>query len=323
MIFLAALVAIQNIAIQGALQGTISEMNGGSFWGGFARGAAFSVASSALTTGIGNVIGPLGGFGKELLRAGAHGLVGGGLNALQGGNFWQGFGVGSISSLAGSGMQKLGVGQGYLPFAMGAVGAGTSWAMGGDPMSGFMRGYQIGTLNHEHALEHFHYDDGDNPNTAVYCMPTVWGKRLQNFYLLYNGTKLYVVDSKTSAIVYSTDATSGKGEHMNKSASQHLANLGPIPEGEYSYENSNWKSQSKTRQRYNIVRGNGDWGDYNVPLRVVQNNSTRNNFYLHGGFFKGSAGCIDAGANIGKIYQLTQSQITTRVYVHYYPNICF
>ena len=58
-------------------------------------------------------------------------------------------------------------------------------------------------------------------------------------------------------------------------------------------------------------------GDYNVPLEVVKNNSTRSGFYLHGGFTKGSAGCIDAGANIGQIYEFTKMQKITNVTVQY------
>jgi hypothetical protein len=138
------------------------------------------------------------------------------------------------------------------------------------------------------------------------------------YYLLFNGDNLYVIDNKTSAIVYSTDAASGRGEHMNNPASQHIENYGPIPAGRYSYENTQWQSQSKVRQVYNIIRRNGDWGDYNVPLNVINNNnSSRSNFYLHGGFFQGSAGCVDAGRNIGKIYNLTKSQLTTYLIIKY------
>jgi len=46
-------------------------------------------------------------------------------------------------------------------------------------------------------------------------------------------------------------------------------------------------------------------------------NSPRSNYYLHGGFFKGSKGCIDAGKNIGKIYRYTNSQLTTYLIVKY------
>ena len=104
---------------------------------------------------------------------------------------------------------------------------------------------------------------------------------------------------------------------MNNPDSQNIQNEGPIPAGEYRYRNSNWKSQSKLRQIYNICAGNGDWGDYNVPLEVVKNNSTRSGFYLHGGMRKGSAGCKDAGANIEQIYKFTKMQKITNVTVQY------
>jgi hypothetical protein len=140
--------------------------------------------------------------------------------------------------------------------------------------------------------------------------------------LIFNGMTLDVIDSKSYEMLYSTEATSGKGKYMNDPTAQNIPNEGPIPSGKYSYKNNNWKSQSKLRQIYNILKkgigfSGGDWGDYNVPLDVITNNSTRSNFYLHGGFFKGSAGCIDIGANIREIYQLTKFQKITNVYVNY------
>ena len=125
----------------------------------------FSIASSAMMganmvganiPGLSSLVGKafgheLGSVGKELARAGAHGLVQGGLNTLLGGNFWEGFAAGAASSLAGSGLQTLGMGDGGLPFAMGGVGALTAWAVTGDPrsmMGGFMTGLDIGLNNH-------------------------------------------------------------------------------------------------------------------------------------------------------------------------------
>ena len=122
---------------------------GNNFWTGFGKSFAISAASSLLTYGVGSMFGhALGDFGAELARAGMHGLVGGGLNAVQGGSFKQGFGVGFVSSLAGSGMMAAGMSPGLLPFATGTVGAGTAWALGGNLISGFSQGYSIGALNH-------------------------------------------------------------------------------------------------------------------------------------------------------------------------------
>ena len=83
-----------------------------------------------------------------MLRAGAHGTFGGIMSWANGGSFLEGFAVGGLSSLAGSGMQALGMGGDYLPMATGLTGAGTAWDMGGDPMGGFMQGFSIGAFNH-------------------------------------------------------------------------------------------------------------------------------------------------------------------------------
>ncbi len=140
-----ALFALQN----GLMQGAMADMNGGNFWAGFAKGAAISTASSLLTAGVGDVLGhTVGNFGTELVRAGAHGMIGGGVNAIQGGDFLQGFGTGFASSFAGSGMMALGMPADILPLATGIVGGSSSWLLGGDPINGFFQGYGIGALNH-------------------------------------------------------------------------------------------------------------------------------------------------------------------------------
>lgn len=54
--------------------------------------------------------------------------------------------------------------------------------------------------------------------------------------------------------------------HMNNPNSQNIQDHGPIPEGRYSFDTSEWNALSPARQLYNVIRGNGDWGDYNVRL---------------------------------------------------------
>ncbi|MDR0863725.1 MAG: RHS repeat-associated core domain-containing protein, partial [Candidatus Symbiothrix sp.] len=115
--------------------------------------------SSGVTYGIGSAFGHgVGSVGNELLRAGAHGAFGGLMSWASSGNFWQGFAIGGLSSLAGSGMQGLHWDGNYLPLVTGLTGAGAAWAMGGDPMSGFMQGFGIGALNHKGEI--FITDDG-------------------------------------------------------------------------------------------------------------------------------------------------------------------
>ena len=44
----------------------------------------------------------------------------------------------------------------------------------------------------------------------------------------------------------------------------------------------------------------GDWGDWRIRLKPLQTTDThgRDNFFIHGGDTKGSAGCIDIGGGI-------------------------
>lgn len=108
------------------------------------------MVTAGVSTGIGDIFGhELGSLGTELLRAGTHGSFNGMMTLVQGGNFWDGFAVGAVSSLAGSGMQALGLGDALLPLGCGLAGAGTAALTGGDAFAGFMAGYGIGKYNHK------------------------------------------------------------------------------------------------------------------------------------------------------------------------------
>ena len=105
--------------------------------------------TAGATAGIGDIFGhEIGTLGTELLRAGTHGTFNGMMNLAQGGDFWQGFAVGAVSSLAGSGMQAAGLDAALLPLGTGLAGAGTAALTGGDAFAGFMTGYGIGKYNH-------------------------------------------------------------------------------------------------------------------------------------------------------------------------------
>ncbi len=130
--------------------GMQADFNGQDVFKAVAKSLVVSAASAILPAAIGQVFGHgLGTVGNELLRAGAHGLANGGINALEGGNFYKGFVVGAASSLVGSGMQAAGFDGTYLPFITGATGSSTAWALGESPYRGFMQGYGIGALNHK------------------------------------------------------------------------------------------------------------------------------------------------------------------------------
>ena len=135
------------------------------------------------------------------------------------------------------------------------------------------------------------------------------------FSLLFDGKNISVYDE--DKVVYSTRATSGKGEHMNNPNSQDIQDFGPIPEGRYLLFNSEWKSQSTSIQLYNIFVHGSDWGDFNVPLHPVDYDGPRYGFYLHGGFKDGTSGCIDAGSFIKNIYKRIHNQNVTSLRVKY------
>jgi hypothetical protein len=65
--------------------------------------AAMATFSCVVTFGIGTAVGTIGNFFvRASVQALAHGVFQGGMTAMQGGNFWNGFAAGSISSIASS-----------------------------------------------------------------------------------------------------------------------------------------------------------------------------------------------------------------------------
>ncbi len=134
--------------------------------------------------------------------------------------------------------------------------------------------------------------------------------------MVYNGQKMFVFN-QDGEIMWEGYASSGSGEHMNNPNSQNIKDYGPIPEGEYTFNGNEWNSQSPVRQLYNLFVGNGDWGDFNVKLNPITYNGSRNNFYLHGGKYPGSAGCIDLLDNIKYVRNLTYGQDCIKLTVKY------
>jgi hypothetical protein len=66
----------------------------------------------------------------------------------------------------------------YLPLITGLTGAGAAWAMGGDPMNGFMQGFGIGALNHKGEI--FITDDGTYGELSC-ADAVIWGQRMPMF----------------------------------------------------------------------------------------------------------------------------------------------
>ncbi len=132
--------------ISGIVQGISNHKQGGSFATGFIAGAIVGGVTSAATSGIGSAIGATGSAGKELLRAGAHGMVGGFGSIMQGGSFGSGF----LTSVVSSGFGSLTDNASALEaYAAGAASGGiTSVISGGNFFAGAGKGLVITALNH-------------------------------------------------------------------------------------------------------------------------------------------------------------------------------
>ncbi len=157
--------------------GMTSWANGDSFMGGAAQGAAVSIVSQGFAYGIGSAFGhQVGSVWNEALRAGAHGITQGALNAAQGGNFWDGFASGSLSSIAGSAANAA-YGDPNITIAVSTVVGGLATLItdesGNSFFQGAMIGFNVGCLNHCGGSEDWYEDEDGNLKCFYSCSPKV------------------------------------------------------------------------------------------------------------------------------------------------------
>ncbi|MBQ3035069.1 MAG: DUF2778 domain-containing protein, partial [Alphaproteobacteria bacterium] len=149
----------------------------------------------------------------------------------------------------------------------------------------------------------------NNPSGYQSLLPENENKDLStdpNCYMNFDGKTLEL--HNRNGLVNRLDAQSGQDEYQSAKY-QNVKNKGPIPEGIY-YANQDQR-QSLTLE--NILLKLGDnlgikmdkksswsgnpisWGLKRVWLKPDKNTNThgRDGFSIHGGFSKGSAGCID------------------------------
>ena len=113
---------------------------------------------------------------------------------------------------------------------------------------------------------------------------------------------------------YSIPGTSGQGEGLNNPDMEGVKEVGPIPRGE-------WEIESKELNDPGIIKDvgrtifKGDWGDWRIEIHPTKGTDTkgRKGIFMHGGLFKGSAGCIDVGGGIfgSKITNRLKADILT------------
>lgn len=121
-----------------------AAFNGDNIW----KAAGLSILSSAASYGVGQIFGNVGNVGKELLRAGAHGVAGSVVGMLDGKNFGSSFASSAISSGMGSYALGMKINSGLMILSSSAIGGVAAWASGGDFVSGALQGMRIGLFNH-------------------------------------------------------------------------------------------------------------------------------------------------------------------------------
>jgi len=126
-----------------------------------------------------------------------------------------------------------------------------------------------------------------------------------NISLYFDGNRLSIFDESKGSAIYSYVAYSGKGEGMNNPAFQNKADIGPIPQGNYSFTMDGIQTISTRNKILGMIGrgewpgGTGSWGDTRVWLTPSPYTDTygRGDFTIHGGSTPGSRGCIDLVGN--------------------------
>lgn len=105
--------------------------------------------------------------------------------------------------------------------------------------------------------------------------------------------------------IFEVHATSGRpGATLNNPDFQDKARQGPIPIGYYVIYPQDLDDPDRFHDLGRNLTppklGGGDWGDWRIKInpRAGTYAYGRGGFFLHGGMFPGSAGCIDLGGGI-------------------------
>ncbi len=127
----------------------------------------------------------------------------------------------------------------------------------------------------------------------------------------FDGTTLRMYDQQGN-VIREWPAASGRPGYQS-STFQSVADHGPIPEGFYVAKQSALQSRPTglfDRGLQAVGRGTWPggqpaWGDYRVWLNPIRGTNTfgRTNFSIHGGWFPGSAGCIDLCGGMGSFVE--------------------
>ena len=154
-------------------------------------------------------------------------------------------------------------------------------------------------------------------------------QKQKNCYARFNGRNFDLYDGEQ--LKYSLDAMSRKEGYQCKEY-QNIPNAGPIPEGIYYMRQNQRQTIDPLRAiaglspfKYGWRGGIPSWGIRRIPLVPDKSTNTygRGGFFSHGGWTKGSAGCIDTPFQTKEISNfMDECNHDVPVYVKY-PQECW
>lgn len=148
-------------------------------------------------------------------------------------------------------------------------------------------------------------------------------------YTVFDGYTL-TLHRADGSVVGSWPAISGERGHQ-KPSEQNKPNLGPIPEGGYSFPLNQIQHLNRRNDFYGLF-GHGEWPGTILAWGtqrafLVPDTSTdtlgRSNFSVHGGWQPGSHGCIDLGPNEEAYFRAVRrlGSSSHRLIVQYDPRL--
>lgn len=283
----------------------------------------------------------------KLFKAAVSGFVGGVAFVLSGGNpIIAGMAAGATSgALSGGGVEAVFIGA-VTGGALGGVGGLVYDTWGAAGAYAMLGGGAVASYGAEGIDGLLYFAGGLAGGIAGAVIasdlttPTIsLGQSINDDPLDYNGTQLTATDAKAN-MMGSWPATSGKPGSTTSLADQMAPNFGPIPAGKYSVNPNNiqrWADLPWYQKVAAYLPGkHGElpggvvaWGHTRVPIdipggSVVFNTPTgvysRGNFFIHGGWYPGSAGCIDLGAYEASFFNYFSGQTESMSLTVHYGN---
>lgn len=179
-------------AISVLTNGINNVSNNQSFFQGAGKAALIGGIGGALSFGIGEIAQGLSGFAKFGFQTAAHGTLGGGMSALSGGNFGQGFLSGSFASMISTGSGGLLKKSSNFTRGLGTIGSGSLAGGLGSSIAGgsFWGGARNGAISSglNHAVHSGFFGEGIAMSALTGKTRHLWGPDARSFNITAEGS---------------------------------------------------------------------------------------------------------------------------------------